>query len=173
MQKATTFREFHVHLVVAVVAVFAVIALPEFGHTAALDTPEMLANLSGLVLSRAGVDCLGEQGAVGALGNAVTLDHVGVEGLALWVVLALAVVLVVFVGGLSVVGADVAALNQRCQVSSEGVILTHRKDQGRIWCPCRILRCLQHRLGTLWASCSQVGWLVQCCSSSHSRLSRR
>lgn len=76
----------------------------------------MLADVSGLVLSIFGVNLLGEQGAVGALGNAVTLDHVGVEGLALWVVLALAMVLVVFVGGLSVVGADVAALNQRCRL---------------------------------------------------------
>lgn len=70
-RKATVVRVVPIDLVAAVAS--------EFGHTAALDTPEMLADLSGLVLSSFSVNALGEQGAVGALSNAITLDHVGVE----------------------------------------------------------------------------------------------
>jgi len=74
-RKATVVRVVPIDLVAADASVVA----SKFGHTAALDTPEMLADLSGLVLSSFSVNRLGEQGAVGALSNAVTLDHVGVE----------------------------------------------------------------------------------------------
>jgi len=99
-----------VAVLAAVIGVASVVAL-EFGHTATLDTPEMLADLPGLVLSKASVHNLGEQGAVGALGNAITFYHVGVERLALWVVVAVPMAFVVSVRGFCVIGADVAWLD--------------------------------------------------------------
>jgi len=68
-RKATIVRNVRVVLIVVL----------DFDDAAALNTPEMLADHAWLVLPGALVDNLGEQGAVGALSNAVTFDHVGVE----------------------------------------------------------------------------------------------
>lgn len=105
----------HEDLVAAVTAIASILAA-ELGHATALDAPVVVADVAGLVLAVLGVNLLGEEGAVGALGDAVALDHVGVEGLALWVFLAFTVFLIVLVGGLGVVGAGVAAFNQQCQL---------------------------------------------------------
>ena len=79
------------------------------GHTAALNTPEVLAKPSRLVLAEASIDRFLKQRAIGTLSFTVAFDHVGVEGLALWVWLGLALgmELIVFVREFCIVSTKV------------------------------------------------------------------